>query len=232
MQIINILMELPRRAPLKKNLSGYPIEGSALLQNENPNATPELVQKNILIKSIDSYFHNEITSAKDIADAQGTAYWGSQYQRMQYEELKKNDPLYENFIIQTYGSYSNFEESNKVGEGLDVFNPYIDYKIDVTIITEDKYYKTDHISPYEMISEALSGICTVEYITVKGKANRLIGTLFKKLILPSKSIERSNFFFPLPGNRVGMWDLVKQDWSTFYMNRVIRFVRDDTTGLE
>lgn len=225
-------MELPKRAPIKKNVSGYPIEGSALLQSENPNAKIELVQKNVLIKSIDDYFHKDITTKKDVADAQGVAYWGSQYQRMQYEELKKKDPLYERFIIQTYGSYANFEQTNKVGEALDVFNPYIDYKIDVTIITNDKFYKTDHISPYEIISEAMSGVCSVDYITVKGKANRLVGTLFKKLILPSKAIERTNFFFPLSGNRVGMWDLVKQDWSTFYMNRVIRFVRDDTTGLE
>jgi hypothetical protein len=225
-------MELPKSAPLKKNVAGYPIEGSALLPSENPNSKIPITEKNILINSIDEYFKNDVLTKNDVAEAQSIAYWGSQYQRMQYEQLRKRDPLYEQYITKTYGSYANFEQINSVGDALDVFNPYTDYKIDVTIITKDKYYRTDHISPYEIISESLSGLCSIDYLQTNGRADKITGTLYKKYILPSKINERSNFFFPMVGNRIGLWNVVKQKWSSFYMNRVIRFVRDDTTGLE
>jgi hypothetical protein len=223
---------IAKLSSLKKSASRYLIEGDAPTKNEISNSKVDISQKNILISSVDEFFKNDTITQKDVADAHSVSYWGSQYQRMQYDQLIKRDPLYEQYIIQNYGSYDNFQRINLVGESLDVFNPFTDYKIDVTIITEDKYYKTDHISPFEIISESLTGLCTIDYLKVNGSADRLTGTLQKKYILPSKIVQRSHFFFPMQGNRIGMWNVIKQKWSSFYMSRVIRFVRDDTTGLE
>ena len=225
-------MDLPRKAPVNKNIPSFQIEGDALSRGDQRKAKLELVEKDILIKDIDQYFQKEIMSAKDIADSDYTQYWGSKHQKEQYENLKRKDPIFEQFIIKTYGSYENYELANNLTEVSNVFNPYNDYKVDVTIITEDKFYKSDHISPYEIIMESMSGVCTFDYLNVKNKSDRIVGTLYKKLITPNKLNERYNFFSPLMGNRIGVFNLVKQDWSTFYMNRLLRFVRDDTTGLE
>jgi hypothetical protein len=34
------------------------------------------------------------------------------------------------------------------------------------------------------------------------------------------------------GDRILIWDLNENGWKSFYMERVIKFVRDDTIGLE
>jgi hypothetical protein len=83
--------------------------------------------------------------------------------------------------------------------------------------------------------EALNGICTVDYLDVAGKAQRLNGTLQKKHILGSQVGERYQFFGPLAGKygeKIVLWNINKQKWSSFYLSNTVRFVKDDTIDLE
>lgn len=224
-------MKLPKRAPLQRNLS-EPIEGSGLESYEIPESKIPITQQNILIDSVDQYFKNEIIQPTELAAGSTEKYWGSKYQKNIYENFKNKDRQYEAYILKTYGSYDAFEAATQAGNPDSVFNPYTDYKLDVTIITKDKYYKTDHISPFEIISEMLYGVCSIDYMKKGGQADRIIGTLYKKYIPPANIDERVNFFFPLRGNRIGVWNIIKQDWSSFYIANAFRFVRDDSTGLE
>jgi hypothetical protein len=34
------------------------------------------------------------------------------------------------------------------------------------------------------------------------------------------------------GQKLLVWNLQKEQWASFYMKNLIRFVRDDTTGLQ
>lgn len=224
-------MRLPKRAPIPQQ-NPNPAEGSALQNYEDVDAKTPLTEKNILIDSVDEYFAKEVTSPSDRISGVGEEYWGSDYQKNIYNEFSIKDKLYERFILQRYGSYQNFQFLTRSGDSENVFDPYTDYKMDVTIITKNKFYKTDHISPTELIRESMYGICTIDYLKVNGQADKIIGTLYKKYINPANVEERTNFFFPLPGNRICLWNTVKQGWSSFFMNRVIRFVRDDSTGIE
>jgi hypothetical protein len=115
---------------------------------------------------------------------------------------------------------------------LGIFDPTVDYVIDVQIVTRDKSYRTDHISAEEVIMEALTGICTVIFMKVNGSVGRITGTLEKKAIPSRQYRVRSQLFSPQKGDRIIMWDINKQDWRSFYMERVIKFIRDDTIGLE
>ena len=163
-------------------------------------------------------------------------YEGSDYKIKKYEELKEKDPLYAMFIGRKYGTYDNF--LNKYGldkTQIRVYNPMFDQKMDVTIITKDVFYKSDHISSQEIITEALYGICTVDYIDVNNRAQRLNGTLEKKYITTANIAERYNFFNPQIGKygqKIILWNINKQKWSAFYLNRAVRFVKDDTIDLE
>jgi hypothetical protein len=89
-----------------------------------------------------------------------------------------------------------------------------------------------NLSPNEIIMEGLSGICTIDYLKKNGNSDRFIGTLNKNIIDSNKSSERVQFFSPLQGNRIVMWNLIKKDWSSFFVGGLIRFVRDDTIGIE
>jgi hypothetical protein len=80
--------------------------------------------------------------------------------------------------------------------------------------------------------EALSGVCTVVFMKKDGSVGRITGTLDPEYIPQSESATRRQLFSPQRGDRVIMWDLNKQDWRSFYMDKVIKFVRDDTIGLE
>ena len=62
-------MELPKSAPVKKNVAGYSIEGTALLPSETLNAKIPITEKNILIGSIDEYFKNDVLTQNDVAEA-------------------------------------------------------------------------------------------------------------------------------------------------------------------
>jgi hypothetical protein len=225
-------MDLPKKQAPKSVRDQFPIEDSSTSRADALLPTRDLTGKNILINSIDEYFQKETVSKRDIAEALGDQYWGSEYQKKQYENYKTADPLFQEFILKNFGSYDNFEKLNGFGDSKNIYDPYTDFKLDVTIITRNKFYKTDHISPFEVIAESLNGLCTVDYLKVNGSASKITGTLYKKYINPAQIAERANFFRPLAGNRIVLWDVIKQDWSSFYMAKAIRFVRDDTTGLE
>lgn len=163
-------------------------------------------------------------------------YEGSSYRKQKYENLKEKDPLYAAFISKTFGSYQNFLFSYRlIQEQETVYDPIIDYKIDVTVINNDVYYVSDHISAQEIIMEALYGICTVHYFDIKNNIRRLNGTLEKKHILGSSANQRYSFFMPSVGRfgeKIGLWDINSQKWSSFYLSRTIKFIKDDSTDLE
>ena len=216
---------IPNNSPL--NISDI-LEPSVL---PPVGADREDQQKN-LYDSIEEAMKKDFLNEKS-AQGEKQKYDGSAYQVKTYENLKETDPLYARYISQTYGSYNNFLFTNQLVETQSpIFDPRYDRRVDATIITKDKYYKSNHISAIEMIMEAMSGICTIDYIKVDGRAARLVGTLDKTIIDSDKSTDRSKFFSPLAGERIVIWDINKQGWSSFYMSNLIRFVRDDTVGIE
>lgn len=163
-------------------------------------------------------------------------YEGSTHKTLKYDNLKDKDPIFAQQMARIYGSYQLFLKAlEDQSKQRNLINPSNDKKLDVTVITQDVYYKSDHISAQEIIMEALNGICTVDYLDIKGNAQRLNGTLKKRYILGSQVAERYNFFNPLPGKfgeKIVLWNVNKQKWSSFYLNFAIRFVKDDTTDLE
>lgn len=162
----------------------------------------------------------------------GGEYSGSRIQSEKYKSLEKKDDEYRKYIFDNFGSYENYLKLSRIDEGTNVFNPETDYIIDVQIVTPEKSYRTDHISSEQVIMEALGGVCTVIFMKVNGTVGRITGTLEKKYI-PSKQLSvRRKVFSPQRGDRIIMWDINKQDWRSFYMQFVIKFIRDDTIGLE
>jgi hypothetical protein len=81
--------------------------------------------------------------------------------------------------------------------------------------------------------ENLSGVCTI-FFTKKtnGMTRRLTCTLNEQYMPTSEFSNRSNFFSPMGGDRIGVWDINEQAWKSFYMSSVFKFVRDDTVGNE
>lgn len=159
-------------------------------------------------------------------------YRSSPLQKETYERLQRNDILYQKFIIQTYGSYENFLQQSKIMQDINVYDPTIDYIMDVTVVTENAFFKTNHISSQEIIMENMSGLCSVWFTKQNGTARRLNCTLDSKY-MPTKEYDiRSRFFSPLPNDRIGVWDVNQQKWKSFYMKNVFKFVRDDTSGVE
>lgn len=159
-------------------------------------------------------------------------YTGTKIQEESYARLQTDDRLYGQFITQNYGSYENFLSQNRIGQASSIYDPSMDYVMDVTVVTENESYKSDHISTQEVIMEALSGVCTVIFMKVDGSVGRITGTLQKSAMPTSQYETRLNFFKPLSNDRVVMWDINKQGWRSFYMENVIKFVRDDTIALE
>jgi hypothetical protein len=162
----------------------------------------------------------------------GGEYSGSRFQSETYKTLENRDEAYKNYIAEKYGSYENFLKLQKIDEYDSVYDPGEDYLIDVRIITADSYYQTDHISAQQVIMEGLTGVCTIVFMKIDGSVGKITGTLEKQAIPSKEHRVRSQVFTPQRGDRIIMWDLVKQGWRSFYMDRVIRFVRDDTSGLE
>jgi hypothetical protein len=160
-------------------------------------------------------------------------YGGSSLQKQTYDDLQKEDIEYQKFITRTYGSYDNFLTIKNINTESTVFNPGSDYIIETTVITEDKELKTDHISSDEILLEMLSGVCTVFFIKkTTGSSRKLTCTLQEKYIPSTQKKTRQNFFSPMAGDRIGVWDLNQRTWKSFYMSNVFKFVRDDTTDLE
>jgi hypothetical protein len=159
-------------------------------------------------------------------------YIGSKLQKETYKSLENQDILYKRFIAENYGSFENYLAAHRINESMSSFDPTRDFIMDVTVITDEERYKSDHISAEQVIMEALSGVCTVIFMKVNGSVGRITGTLDSRAI-PSKDQDtRRNFFSPLPNSRVVMWDITKQGWRSFYMEYVIKFIRDDTIDLE
>ena len=160
-------------------------------------------------------------------------YHGSSLQQQTYEDLQKEDIEYQKFIVRTYGSYENFTTIKHINTEADVFDPSSDYIIETSVITNEKELKTDHISSDEVLLEMLSGVCTVFFIKkTTGSSRKLTCTLQEKYIPSTQKKARQNFFSPMAGDRLGVWDLNQRAWKSFYMSNVFKFVRDDTTDLE
>ncbi len=161
------------------------------------------------------------------------SYLGSKKQEEDYEKVSEEDDEFKSFIKKQYGSFERFKSESGISRKSSVFDPVTDYTVDVTIITSEKdIYTSDHISSSEVLLESLSGLCTFFYIKIDGTSGRTTGTLSSKFIPDSEIDNRSNFFRPLRGNRIVVWDTNKQRWNSFYMSRLIKFVRDETSGLQ
>ena len=211
--------------PTNANFSIEPTQSDAVLYSQ------EYTQE-LLAKSVEDAMKNDLFPSK-IELGEKQKYQGSEEQLKTYENLEMNDPGYSRYIIQTYGSFQNFLRLSQIYRNpYAVFDPRTDFKSDVTVITQNKFFKADHISPNELIMEALTGKCTVDYLDKNGYARKMVATLNKTVIPSGKMAERYNFFNPLQNNRIVLFDLVKNDWSSFFMKNMVRFVRDDTLGIE
>jgi hypothetical protein len=223
---------MPSQKQTKPNLNAlnqnYQIETSHLSDVQ----TEQQYNQSLFAKSIEEAMTKDLFESKSVL-GEKQKYQGSEEQIQTYEDLQTSDPSFLRYIIATYGSYDNYLASNRVKtHAFDLFDPRYDFQADITIITKEKFYKTDHISSAELIMEALSGKCTIDYLNKKGQAQRMYASLNKSIIPLDKAEERYQFFSPLRGNRIVLFNLVKQDWSSFYMSGLIRFVRDDTIGIE
>lgn len=159
-------------------------------------------------------------------------YSGSLYQAETYKKITTEDASYKNFIIKKYGSYENYLRTTNLLSRSSVFDPTRDFKMDVTVITSDVTYKSDHISADEIILESMSGICSFSYIKKDGSPGRTNGTLEKNFIPTTQLRYRSSFFSPLPKAKIGVWDIYKQEWNIIFLRNMLKFVKDDTSGLE
>jgi hypothetical protein len=168
-----------------------------------------------------------ISVAKSISQ-----YRGSKIQQETYDTLEQEDRMYQAFIAKTYGSYQNFLTQNKLNQAIEVFDPGIHYIMDATIIKKDAAYKTDHLSAQEVILENLSGVCSVWFTKMDGSTRKLTCTLQPGFMPSTETNNRLGFFGPMRGDRIGAWDIIEGGWKSFYMSKVFRFVRDDTTGVE
>lgn len=160
-------------------------------------------------------------------------YGGSDYQLKTYQKLQTNDLLYKNFIQEVYGSYENYLQQYKINQNTNVFDPGVDYRMDVKIVNKEESYTSDHISTHEIILELLSGVCTIFFIKrTDGSSRRLTGTLEPSMLPTKEYAVRKNFFSPMSGDRLGVWDINEQTWKSFYVDSVFKFIRDETVGTE
>lgn len=159
-------------------------------------------------------------------------YIKSELRKEKYKKVSEDDDAFSDYIKQKYGSANMFFEMNQQLREERVYNPLTDYDIEVEIITKDEYLKTNFISSKEIFLEILDGVATIQYFKKDGNAAQLTGTL-KKSFIPSSQYEtREKVFGFFGGQRVLIWDIIKQDWSSFYVPMVRRFIRDDTTDLQ
>jgi len=160
-------------------------------------------------------------------------YGGSNYQLTTYKKVEMQDKLYQNYIKKNYGSFENYLNSNQMNQMSSVYNPVGDYRADIKIVTDKYSFTSDHISTSETIMEILSGVCTV-YFLKKTNSNirRITCSLNEEHMPTSEYSNRSNFFSAMPGDRVGVWDINEQKWKSFYMDSLVKFVRDETVSTE
>lgn len=159
-------------------------------------------------------------------------YLESEERLKKYKEIAGEDEKFADYIKANYGTFENFLAINqKINENR-VYDPESDYDVEVEIITKDQYLKSDFISSTEIFLEVLGGISTVQYFKTNGQITQSVGTL-KKSFIPSSEYDTREKAFGFYGSpRILMWDVLKQDWVSFYMINLRRFIRDDTTGLQ
>lgn len=174
---------------------------------------------------VDPYSSNIAPSIMD--------YRQSQERQNTYDSINKDDFHFRQFITRNYGSYENYLRMNRLLRDVTIFDPQVDYKMDVRIAKPSVAYTSDHISTQEVLMELLSGVCTVFFIKkTNGAARRLTCTLSPEYIPSGGTRVRVAFFSPMAGDRLGVWDINEQGWKSFYMSSVYKFVRDDTTSNE
>lgn len=160
-------------------------------------------------------------------------YYGSEKQKLVYENLKQNDQDFKKYIESEYGSYESFSTQKNIQLSNQQYDPFTDYNVDVNIISADgTIYTASHISSKEVIVELLTGICTFYYIKVNGGSGKSVGSLNAEFIPDIQYENRGYFFRALSGDRVGLWDINKQKWNSFYMSRLIKFIRDEKSSIE
>lgn len=159
-------------------------------------------------------------------------YVNSVEKKEYFKKLAKEDADFEEFIKLKYGSLENFYKFNPDLSEDRIYDPLTDYDVEVEIITEEQYLKSNFISSQELFMEVLGGVSTIQYLKVDGNAAQLIGTL-KKSFIPSSQYETRDRAFAFFGSKkLLLWDITKQDWSSVYIRNMRRFIRDDTTGLQ
>lgn len=159
-------------------------------------------------------------------------YYSSDERLNTYKEVSTKDKLFYKYIKGYYGSEDNFFKFNSQLNKIKTYDPSEDYQAEIVIITKEKIYKADFISPLELLLETMSGICTVDYFKLNGMADRLVCTLSEELIPDAEEDVRYSAFGSIGRKRLIVWNLLKGKWSSFYVPNLIRFVRDETSGIE
>lgn len=159
-------------------------------------------------------------------------YLSSNYRVQKYKTITEEDEEFNKYLSGLYGSAQNYLEMNNLLLENKVFDPRTDYQAEVEIITDEIFYKSYFISQEETVLELLNGVCTIEYFQIDGNADRLVCSLSETNIPQGQQDTRFAAFSGLGQNRVLVWNLIKKKWSSFYMKNLIRFVRDDTSGIQ
>ena len=159
-------------------------------------------------------------------------YIGSRFRMEKYKFLSENDLLFNSFLQQIYGGRENYFDFNESLKEKRVYNPATDFEADVSVITEENFFKSSYISSNELILELIDGICTIDFLRVDGLAGHIVGTLSEEYVPQTYSDVRFAAFGGLPGNRILVWNTLKSKWSSFYMSNLRRFVKDETSGIQ
>lgn len=226
--------------PDSDSLDGLPITG---LPKSMKPSIPRLGSYNEYLIKNDPEFAKQLESdflntnlyeikKTDLKKDAAKNYLESDYRLRKYKEISEDDIEFSSYLKSLYGSGKTFFEANQDVVQNKTFNPNTDYTAEVVIITEDNYFKSDFISQTETMFELLGGICTIEYFKVNGSIGKITGTLSSKYVPDSQSDTRANAFGGLPGSRMLVWDVINTRWVSFYMSNLVRFVRDETSGIE
>lgn len=179
---------------------------------------------------LNSFLQSDLSSPSYRGPAKD--YLQSELRKNKYENLAKEDEGLSEFLRSTYGSPELFLEFNTELTSARIFNPGVDYNVEVEVFTDDDYYVSNFISSTEAFFEILGGVCTVQYYKVDGRADQMMVTLKRDLIPPSQLETRLQAFGTMGSKRLLVWNLQKEQWVSFYMKNLRRFIRNDTTDLQ
>lgn len=200
-------------------------ENSPQQRTEAPSTTAEYE-----MDLLNTFLETDLTHRQRLGVPKN--YLESEERLKKYKEIAGDDEKFADYIKANYGTFENFLLINQKLTENRVYDPETDYDIEVEIITKDQYLKSDFISSTEMFLEVLGGISTIQYFKTNGQITQSVGTL-KKSFVPSSEYETREKAFGFYGSpRILMWDVRKQDWVSFYMVNVRRFIRDDTSELQ